>query len=179
METMKAVRIHTYGGTEVLNYEDAPRPEPNSDEVLIRVYAAGVNPVDWKIREGYLKDMLNHSLPLTLGWDVSGVVVQVGSDVSEVKIGDEVYARPNISRDGAYAEYVVVRAIEVAHKPNSLDHIEAAAIPLAGLTAWQALFDAAQLDAGQTVLIHGNLLDGRVLISLPLHPSVMPVFYET
>ena len=154
METMKSVRIHTYGGPEVLVYEDAPRPTPGTGEVLIRVHAAGVNPVDWKVREGYVKQWINHSLPLIPGWDVSGVVEAAGAGAGRLKKGNEVYSRPDISRDGAYAQYIVVQESEVAIKPKSLDHIHAAAIPLAALTAWQALFDAAGLGAGQKVLIH-------------------------
>ncbi len=154
MTTMKAVRIHEYGGPEVLRYEDAPRPEPAAGDVLVKVHAAGVNPVDWKIRAGYLKGFINYKLPLILGWDVSGVVEAVGSGVTSWKRGDEVYSRPDISRDGAYAEYISVKASELAHKPKTIDHAKAAAIPLAALTAWQALFDAGGLQAGQRVLIH-------------------------
>jgi NADPH:quinone reductase-like Zn-dependent oxidoreductase len=154
METMKAVRIHTYGGPEVLKYEESPRPKPGAGEVLIQVQAAGVNPVDWKIREGYLKEYLPHSLPLILGWDVAGVVEAAGPGVARLKKGDEVYSRPDLSRNGAYAEYLVVRESEVALKPKAIDHIHAAAIPLAALTAWQSLFDSAGLSAGQKVLIH-------------------------
>lgn len=155
MATMKAVRIHEYGGPEVLKYEDAPRPEPGPDEVLIRVHAAGVNPVDWKVRAGYAKDRLKYTMPFIPGWDVSGVVESVGSGATRLKKGDEVYSRPDISRDGSYAEYIVVKESEVALKPKSIDHVHAAAIPLAALTAWQALFDAGKLSADQTVLIHG------------------------
>jgi NADPH:quinone reductase-like Zn-dependent oxidoreductase len=155
MAMMKAVRIHEYGGPEVLRYEDAPRPEAGPGEVLIRVHAAGVNPVDWKVRAGYAKDRLKYKMPFIPGWDVSGVVEAVGSGVSRLKVGDEVYSRPDISRDGSYAEYMVVKESEVALKPKSIDHVHAAAIPLAALTAWQALFDNAKLSAGQTVLIHG------------------------
>jgi NADPH:quinone reductase-like Zn-dependent oxidoreductase len=151
---MKAVRIHQYGGPEVLVYEEIEQPQIADDEVLIQVYAAGVNPVDWKIREGYLKNFLHHTLPLTLGWDVSGVVTEVGSQVSQFQVGDEVYSRPNIERDGAYAEFIAVKASEVALKPKSIDHLQAAAVPLVALTAWQSLFDVAQLSAGQRVLIH-------------------------
>ena len=153
MPTMKAVRLHGYGGPEVLRYEECPRPEPGAGEVLVRVHAAGVNPVDWKIRAGYLKGYLDYALPVILGWDFSGVVESVGPGVVGWKAGDEVYSRPDISRDGAYAEYIVVRAPEIALKPKSLDHVHAAAIPLAGLTAWQAL-EAGGLTAGQKVLIH-------------------------
>ena len=151
---MKAVRIHSYDGPDELIYEDVPRPRPDAGEVLIRIHAAGVNPVDWKIREGYLRDMLHHKLPLILGWDLSGVVESTGSGVTRLKVNDEVFSRPDISRDGAYAEYIIVKELEVAIKPKSIDHIHAAAIPLAALTAWQVLFDAAGLLPGQKVLIH-------------------------
>jgi NADPH:quinone reductase-like Zn-dependent oxidoreductase len=154
MKTMQAVRIHTYGGPEVLKYEEASLPKPGPGEVLVRVHAAGVNPVDWKIREGYFKGTMNHPLPLILGWDLSGVVEATGSGVEGLKKDDEVYSRPDIARDGAYAEYIVVRETEVALKPKSIDHVHAAAIPLAALTAWQSLFDSAGLSAGQKVLIH-------------------------
>lgn len=153
-QTMKAVRIHSWGGPEVMRLEDAPLPVLAEGEVLVRVVAAAINPVDWKIREGYLKDMLPHRLPLILGWDVSGVVAAVAPGVSGFQVGDAVYSRPDISRDGAYAEYIAVRANELAPKPASLDHAHAAAVPLAALTAWQALFENANLQAGQSVLIH-------------------------
>lgn len=153
--TMKAVRIHAYGGPEMLHYEEnIPRPALRSDDLLIRVRAAAVNPVDWKIREGWLQGFLHHILPLTLGWDVSGEVVEVGPEAHGFTVGDEVYARPDIERDGTYAEYIAVKASEVALNPVTLDPVQAAAVPLTALTAWQALVDAAQLQAGQTVLIH-------------------------
>lgn len=154
MITMKSVCIYSYGGPEVLIYGDAPCPRPGDGEVLIRVHAAGINPVDWKIREGHLKEMLHHTFPLVLGWDMSGVVETPGPGVTRLKVGDEVFSRPDISRDGAYAEFIVIRESEVALKPKSIDHIHAAALPLAGLTAWQTLFDAGGLSAGQRVLIH-------------------------
>jgi len=136
---MKAVRIHDYGNASVLAYEDAPMPAITPNEVLIRVVAASVNPVDWKIREGYLKQMIAHSLPLTLGWDVSGVVEAVGEDVSRFKVGDAVFSRPDLKRNGTYAEYVAIREDEIAHKPKTLSHVEAACLPLAGITAWESL----------------------------------------
>jgi NADPH:quinone reductase-like Zn-dependent oxidoreductase len=154
MKTMKAVCIYGYGGPNVLVYEDAPRPHPGPGEVLIRVHAAAINPVDWKIREGLLKDQLHHALPLVLGWDVSGVVEDLGSGLTRLKLGDEVFSRPDISRDGAYAEFIAIRESEVALKPKAIDHVHAAALPLAGLTAWQAMFDAGGLSAGQRILIH-------------------------
>src|ERR1700746_559553 len=153
---MKAIRIHNYGGPEVLHYEDAPRPKPKAGEVLVRVHAAGVNPIDWKVREGEMKDFWPHKFPLILGWDLSGVVEELGKGVSRTKIGDDVYALPDPTRDGAYAAYIVVRESELALKPKALHHIRAAAVPLAALTAWQALFDTAQLQPGQQVLIHAG-----------------------
>ncbi len=154
MKTMKAVCIYRYGGPEVLVYEDAPRPHPDAGEVLVRVHAAGINPVDWKIREGDLKEMLPHTFPLVLGWDLSGVVESLGPGLTRLKVGDEVFSRPDIIRDGAYAEFIVVKESELALKPKSLDHLHAAALPLAGLTGWQTLFDAGGLSAGQRVLVH-------------------------
>src|SRR5256714_7537834 len=153
---MTAMRIHNKGGPEVLHYEDAPRPQPQAGEVLIRVHAAGVNPIDWKVRQGRMKDFWPHKFPLILGWDLSGVVEELGKGVSRFKIGDEVYSLPDPTRNGAYAEYIVVRESEVALKPKSLYHVRAAAIPLAALTAWQSLFDTAQLQPGQRVLIHAG-----------------------
>jgi NADPH:quinone reductase-like Zn-dependent oxidoreductase len=153
---MKAVRIHEYGNSSVLQFEDAPMPIIASNEVLIRVVAASVNPVDWKIREGYLKQMIPYAMPLTLGWDVSGVVESVGSDVTRFKAGDAVYSRPDIKRNGTYAEYVVTREGELAFKPQTISHAEAASLPLAGITAWEVLITAANVVAGQKVLIHAG-----------------------
>jgi NADPH:quinone reductase-like Zn-dependent oxidoreductase len=149
---MKCVRIHQFGGSDVMHYENAPRPGIGVDDVLVRVHAAAVNPVDWKIREG--KHGQGLKLPLVLGWDFSGVVESVGKNVTHWKKGDEVFTRPSLKRDGAYADYIAVAAKELAAKPKRLTHIQAAAVPLAGLTAWQALFDKGELQPGQTVLIH-------------------------
>jgi NADPH:quinone reductase-like Zn-dependent oxidoreductase len=153
---MKAIRIHQYGNADTLKFEEAPLPDPGPGDVRIRVHAAAVNPVDWKIREGYLSTMLQYPMPLTLGWDLSGVVDEIGEGVQDIAVGDAVYSRPDITRDGAYAEFAVVRASEVATKPSRLSHNEAAAVPLAGLTAWQGLFDHAQLAPGERVLIHAG-----------------------
>ncbi len=153
---MKAVRIHGYGSSEKLMYEDAPLPKIGPNEVLVRVVAAAVNPVDWKIREGYLQQMIPYSMPLTLGWDVSGVVDAVGAEVTRFKVGDAVYSRPDIKRNGTYAEYVAIREEELAHKPRLISHVEAASLPLAGITAWEALLTAGGLVAGQRVLIHAG-----------------------
>lgn len=154
MATMKAMQFHGYGGPEVLRYEDAAKPEPAAGEVLVKVHAAGVNPLDWKIRAGYLKEMRPYPMPFILGWDLSGVVEANGPGATRFAPGDAVYSRPDIGRNGAYAEYIAVRQEELALKPKSLDHVHAAAVPLTGLTAWQALFDAGALSAGQSVLIH-------------------------
>jgi NADPH:quinone reductase-like Zn-dependent oxidoreductase len=148
---MKAIRIHQYGGPEVLAQVEMQRPTPGLDEVLIQVHAASVNPIDWKLRAGQVKEVFPLSFPSTLGWDVSGTVEEAGDNVTQFKRGDEVYA---LVKGGGYAEYVVAKATVVAKKPRTLDHVHAAAVPVAGLTAWQALFEVAQLRAGQKVLIH-------------------------
>jgi NADPH:quinone reductase-like Zn-dependent oxidoreductase len=151
---MKAVRIHNYGGPEALVYEDAPIPALESGEVLIRVHAAGVNPLDWKVREGYGKEWFHHRLPLIPGWDVAGIVDALSEGVTNIKIGESVYGFLDTRRDGAYAEFTAARALHVVPKPKTLDHIHAAAVPIAALAAWQSLFDLAGLSGGQGVLIH-------------------------
>jgi len=151
---MKAVRFHSYGSPEVLIMEEVPRPQAGADEVLIRVQGAGVNPLDWKVRAGHVKEWLQHRLPLIPGWDVSGVVEEVGEGVTAFKSGDEVFGMLNFREDGAYAEYVVAKAQDLASPPRSMDRVRAGAVPLAALTAWQALFDVAGLSPGQSVLIH-------------------------
>ncbi len=151
---MEAIRIHSFGGPEVLKAEEAPTPEPKADEVLIKIYASGVNPVDWKIREGMNKERFPTHFPLIPGWDVSGVIEKTGGEVNNFKKGDEVYSRPDLTKNGTYAEYVTVKASLVALKPKTIDHVHAAGVPLAGLTAWQGLFDFGKLKAGEKVLIH-------------------------
>ncbi len=151
---MKAIRIHKYGGPRVLTYEEAPQPEPKEDELLIRVHATSVNPADWQICSGQ-RWKLKKPFSVILGLDVSGVVEAVGGGVTDFKPGDEVFGMTDIRKGGAYAEYVAAPARNFACKPRSLDHIQAAAVPLVSLTAWQALFEAAKLSAGQRILIHG------------------------
>lgn len=153
---MKAVRIHAYGGQEVLKVEDAPMPTMGEQDLLVRVVASAINPVDWKIRAGYLKDILPYEFPLTLGWDVSGVVEAVGSGVTKFKPGDAVYSRPNIMRDGTYAEFIAIDENEAAFKPKTISHACAASLPLAGITAWDVLIKTAAIQAGQRVLIHAG-----------------------
>lgn len=153
---MKAVRIHQYGGRDVLSLDEIPVPDIAPDEVLVRVVAASINPVDWKVRAGYLAQMIPHQLPLTLGWDVSGVVVASGSEVTQWQAGDAVYSRPDLARNGTYAEFVAIRANECARKPRTISHVEAASLPLAGITAWEAMMDTARVRAGQRVLVHAG-----------------------
>ncbi len=153
---MKAVRIHAYGGQEVLTLEEAPLPTLGDRDILVRVIASSINPVDWKIRAGYLKEMLHYQLPIILGWDVSGIVEATGKDVSRFNIGDAVYSRPNILRDGSYAEYIAIDESEAAFKPKTISHACAASLPLAGITAWDVLVKAAAIKAGDRVLIHAG-----------------------
>lgn len=155
ISSMKAVRISNYGGLDTLAFENVPQPAPGNGEVLIRVFSTSVNPFDCAVRAGYLSSYFNHTLPLVLGTDVSGIIEEAGTGVTGFKRGDEVYARAGVIRDGAYAEYVVVPVSDVALKPQSLDHIHAAALPHVTLTAWQALFEIADLAHDQTILIHG------------------------
>ncbi len=152
---MKAVRISRYGDVNALAYENAPRPIPGEGEVLIRVASTSVNPFDCAVRAGYMSNYFHYALPLILGTDVSGVIEETGLNVTTFVPGDEVYARAGVTRDGAYAEYAVVPVSDVAFKPKSLDHNYSAALPHVTLTAWQALFELANLTAGQSVLIHG------------------------
>lgn len=152
---MKAVRIHSFGGRETLAYEDAPTPAPKAGEMLVRVRAAGVNPVDWKIRSGafpFPKEML----PMILGYDVGGVVESAAPDVTAFKKGDEIYAYVPLQRGGGYAQFAIVKPEEAALKPKKASFEQAGATPLAALTAWQALFDTAGLTQGQSVLIHAG-----------------------
>ncbi|MFM9168535.1 MAG: NADP-dependent oxidoreductase, partial [Phycisphaerales bacterium] len=154
--TMKAVRIHDHGDPSKLVYEDAPRPRPGTGEVLVRVRAAGVNPVDWKIRSGMFKGGLDFAMPATLGFDVAGEVEEVGEGVTAFKPGDRVFAFLALTRGGGYAQYAIVAEGEAAAIPADLDMARAGATPLAALTAWQCLFDIARLGKGQTVLVHGG-----------------------
>ena len=150
---MKAVRIHDFGGADVMHIEDIPAPVPRRGEVLIKVVAASVNPVDYKMRSGEFKPP-GMTMPATLGRDIAGIVEAVGRDVERIDVGDEVYVL--LDRDhGGYAEYVIADAELVALKPSSIDFTHAAAVPLAAVTAWQGLFDHGKLKTGERVLIHG------------------------
>ncbi|MFE9844596.1 NADP-dependent oxidoreductase [Streptomyces goshikiensis] len=150
---MRAVVVSQWGGPEVLTETETDRPEPGMGEILVRVHAAGVNPVDWKTRES--GGLIAWGEVPIVGWDVSGTVEAVGPGVTVHRVGDEVYGMPNFPRQaGGYAEYVAGPARHFAPKPASLDHVQAAALPLAALTAWQALVDTAGVTAGQRVLVH-------------------------
>ncbi len=151
---MKAVRIHAYGDASVLRYEDAPLPPVGDGDVLVRVVGSSVNPVDWKIREGHLKTMISYRMPFIPGWDVSGVVEAVGKQAAKFKVGESVFSRPDIARDGTYAEFVAIREGEIARKPATISHIEAGVLPLAGLAAWESLVNVAKVGPGQRVLVH-------------------------
>jgi NADPH:quinone reductase-like Zn-dependent oxidoreductase len=148
--TIRAVDIHSFGGPEVLKLEDIPMPQPQPHDVLVRVHAAGVNPVDWKLRQG----LFQSALPMVMGIDFSGTIESVGTAVQKFAIGEDVFGQVVADQAGTYGEYCVAPDHAIAHKPDSLDHVHAAALPVAALTAWQALFDTANLQMGQTVLIH-------------------------
>lgn len=149
-ETMKAVQIHSFGGPEVLRFEDAPRPEPRNREVLVRVVAAGVNPADWKLREGKFGQI---PFPSIMGSDFSGEIEALGPGVEEFRVGEHVFGSV-ADASGSYAQYALAPVAHIVEKPKQIDHVTAAAIPVPAMTAWQALFDEAKLSAGQRVLIH-------------------------
>jgi NADPH:quinone reductase-like Zn-dependent oxidoreductase len=153
-QMMKAVVAHEYGAPQVLKFEDVPRPEPSEDEALVRVIASSVNPADPLTLSGkYAREFGTH-LPLIPGYDIAGVVEKTGANVTKFKVGDAVYGYPTFG--GGWADYVTVKESEVAAKPRSLNFVEAAAVPMGALTAWQALVDVAKVRPGQTVLIHGG-----------------------
>ena len=167
---MKALRISGYGGSEVMDYGDAPDPEPGAGEVVVAVHAAGVNPVDWKIRQGFLKGAFGLDFPSIPGRDLSGVVAALGSGVDGLAVGDEVYGTAEAARDGSHAEYVAVNAGSLAAKPRTIDHVEAASLPIAGLSAWTGLVAAGKLADGEQVLIHAGAGGvGSLAIQLARH----------
>ncbi|MDB5074639.1 MAG: NADP-dependent oxidoreductase [Chloroflexi bacterium] len=151
--TMQAIRFHEYGGPEKLVLDTLERPAPKEGEVLLKVHAAGVNPVDWKFRAGYLQQWMPIQLPYVPGNDVAGTVEEVGPGVTEFRKGQAVYG---LAQGGTYAQYVVVPASQLAPMPKNLSFDEAASVPVGALTAWHALFTYADLQAGQTVLVHGG-----------------------
>ena len=146
---MKAAIINEYGNNDVVHIVDIERPEPKANELLIKVHAAGVNPVDWKIRNG-AGQRLGMTLPIHLGGELVGTVEKLGEGVSGFEPGDAVFG---MAHSGTFAEYATVKAADMARKPSNLDFVQAAALPLAGTTAWQAIFDKAGLAAGQRLLV--------------------------
>ena len=167
---MKAFILERYGSADAVRAGETPEPEPKDDELLVQIHAAGVNPLDIKIRNGELKRILPYRQPIILGHEVAGVVVRVGSQVRRFKVGDEVYARLSKDRTGGFAEFVLVDEDAVAIKPKTVTMAEAASVPLVGLTAWQALIERANLRKGQKVLIHsGSGGVGTFAIQLAKH----------
>lgn len=153
---MKAIAIREFGGRDKLEPMDLPVPEVGKGEILVRVKGAGVNPVDWKIREGWLTDLFPHRFPLIPGWDAAGIVERIGPGVTRFRVGDEVFAycRKPVVQGGAYAEYIALTEDHLAFKPRNTTFTEAAGIPLTALTAYQALVNAARIKSGERVLIH-------------------------
>jgi alcohol dehydrogenase len=170
VSTMRAVTIRAYGGPDVLREERLPKPTPHDRDLLVRVRAASVNPVDWKIRSGGQRNIVHYRFPWVLGLDVSGVVEAVGAGVTRFAVGDEVWASPTHRRPGSYAEYTCIDEREAARKPKNLTHAEAASMPLVGLTAYQCLVEKGKLRRGQTVLVHaGSGGVGAFAIQLAKH----------
>jgi NADPH:quinone reductase-like Zn-dependent oxidoreductase len=149
---MQAVRFHEYGPPDVLRVETAPRPEPGEGEVLVRVDSAGVNPIDWKYRAGHLQEFMPLELPHIPGFDLAGTVVEVGAGASDFSPGDDVFGRGS----GTYAEYAVAPATTLVRKPAAVSFDQAATLAVGGVTAWSSLFEAAKLEPGQRLLVHGG-----------------------
>ena len=170
---MKAAQISKYGGSDVVVVnKNAPKPSVSAGRVLVEVFAAGVNPVDWKIREGYMAKMAPLQFPATLGGDFSGVVQEVGASVSGFKKGDEVYGRDGApgGGTGSFAEFISVDTKVTARKPKNVNHLEAAALPLTGVSALQALTEYIGLSKGRKILIHGGAGGiGTMAIQLAKH----------
>ncbi len=174
---MRAIAYDEFGSTDVLSLRDLPEPHIGPDTVVVKVVAAGVNPVDYKVREGYLQGLIDVDLPAVPGWDVAGVVEKVGLDTPEVEVGDEVfaYARKDVVSGGTLAEYVAVPVRTLAKKPSTVGFDEAAGVPLAGLTALQTIRRSG-LTAGQTVLVHaaaGGV--GSFAVQLAVHAGARVV----
>lgn len=153
---MKAVIIEQYGGRDQLVEKEVPNPVPENKQVVVDVRATSINPIDWKLREGYLKDAVPFEFPIILGWDAAGVITEVGEDVKDFSPGDRVFARPDTTRFGTYAQYTTVDEHLLAPLPEGVTFEEAAAVPLAGLTAWQCLVDFSDIKEGDRVLIHAG-----------------------
>ena len=167
---MKAFVVERYGEASAVRASEMPDPQVGDDDVLVQIYAASVNPLDLRTRDGSLKAILPYRLPFVLGNDLAGVVVAAGAGVTRFRIGDEVYARPDKNRIGTFAELIAIHSDDVAIKPTTLTMEEAASVPLVGLTSWQALVDRANVQPGQKVLIHaGSGGVGTIAIQLAKH----------
>ncbi len=149
---MKAIGFNHYGSAQELQMIDLPVPQPGDHQVVVKLKATSINPIDWKTRQGYLQKMFAWEFPIVVGWDAAGIITEVGQHVTAWQVGDEVLARPATTPRGTYAEYTLVDQDLLARKPQNISFDQAAALPLAGLTAWQALFEAGKLTAGQKVL---------------------------
>ncbi|AYW48053.1 NADPH:quinone reductase [Tetragenococcus osmophilus] len=152
----RAVVINQYGGKDQLKESTVSLPKLEENQVLVSVQATSINPIDWKLREGYLQQKYPWDFPIVLGWDVAGVIVDVGQEVTNWQVGDKVFARPQTTRFGTYTDYTIVNENLLVSIPDNTSYKEAAAVPLAGLTAYQVLFDHGELEAGQKVLIHAG-----------------------
>lgn len=153
---MKAIVINQYGSADELVEQDVPLPEIKDNQVLVELKATSINPVDWKMREGYLKEMLPYEFPIILGWDAAGIVKEIGKKVTAFQPGDKVFTRPKTNPTGTYAEYVAVEEDLVCSLPKNSSFNEAAAVPLTGQTAWVALVEISHIKKGDRVLIHGG-----------------------
>ncbi|WP_040981141.1 NADP-dependent oxidoreductase [Oceanobacillus jeddahense] len=154
---MKAIIIDQYGDADQLKEKDEiPIPEIKDNQVLVEMHATSINPIDWKLREGYLQEGLPFEFPIILGWDAAGVIKQIGKNVTAFQVGDEVFARPDLTPNGTYAAYTAVDEELLAMKPKNISFEEAAAVPLAGLTAWQCLVNFSEIKEGDKVLIHAG-----------------------
>ena len=156
---MKAVQINTYGGSDVVEInQDAPKPTPQKGQILVEVHASSINPIDWKIREGYMKDYFPLKFPIPMGRDFSGVVIEIGEGVTEFKTGDEVFGQASVLNggSGAFAQFASANTTNIAYKPKRVDHIQSAALPLVGASAVQALEEHIKLQSGRKIVIHGG-----------------------
>lgn len=172
MEDMKAAQISGYGGNEVVSVNRIPKPSPGHGRVLVEAHAAGVNPVDWKIREGYLQQMAPLKFPATLGGDFSGKIIEIGSSVPGLKKGEDVYGTAIVlaGGSGSFAEFIAANAGSISAKPNGTNYAEAAALPLVGVSAIQALMEHMRLSKGQRILIHGGAGGiGSIAIQIAKH----------
>ncbi|MEK5520601.1 NADPH:quinone reductase [Heyndrickxia sporothermodurans] len=153
---MKTIVIEKYGGKEELKEKEMQQPTPKENQVVVKLHATSINPIDWKLREGYLKEMLPFDFPIILGWDAAGDIVELGSNVRNFKIGDKVFARPETTNRGTYAEFTAIDSHLLAKIPDNISYEEAACVPLTGLTAWQCLFEFGDVKKGEKVLIHAG-----------------------